>query len=71
MYTQIFYCKINPSTFLKCLSECSKADRYAAIMKVLRFPNVDNQVLSVPFSNLESRVVFAKFSSAAGRLKKI
>ena len=29
------------------------------------------KVLSVPFSNLESRVVFAMFSSAAGRLKKI
>jgi len=42
IYTHIFYCKSNRSTFLKCLSECSKPDRYAAIMKVLRFPNVDN-----------------------------
>jgi len=29
------------------------------------------KVLSIPFSNLASRVVFAMFSSAAGRLKKI
>jgi len=28
-------------------------------------------VLPVPFSNLESRIVFAMFSSASGRLKKI
>jgi len=39
--------------------------------KYYAFLTLTIKVLSVPFSNLESRVVFAMFSSAAGHLKKI